>query len=428
METLETLFDLLKDSPGPYHAVQRAARVLTEAGFEGLSEGTPWELRPGGKYFVTRNQTSIIAWKQPAEKPACWHFTASHSDSPTWRIKTTGSAQNRYTRAEVEGYGGMIMSSWLDRPLSAAGRVMCRTEDGVEAKLVNLDRDLFVIPNQAIHVNRQVNTGYNFNAQEDLQPIIGSAQKDFKGVLAAAAGVQPEDILDMDLNLIVRDAPRVVGLEDEFFMAPRIDDLECCFTTLLGFLRSERQEGFWCMFDNEEVGSTTRQGAHGTFLPDVLNRCAAALGMTEDERLAALNNSLLLSCDNAHAVHPNHPEKYDREHWVEMNGGVVIKFSASERYTSTGLTASLMKLVCEKAGVPWQMFANRADQPGGGTLGNLLSEQLSIPMVDIGLAQLAMHSAVETAGTKDPDYMVRAVAQYFDTALTQTRDGVWKLN
>ena len=237
------------------------------------------------------------------------------------------------------------------------------------------------------------------------------------------------DILATDLVLCPRQAPVRIGPEGEFFQAPRIDDLGCAYATLEGFLSAKGTERFgqlYCLFDNEEVGSGTRQGAMSSFLPDVLTRIGEALGLSAQARRQALAGSLLLSADNGHAVHPNFPEKADPANRVYPNGGVVIKYSANQKYTTTGLTAGLFQAICQKAGVPVQVFANRADEPGGSTLGNLLGHQVSIPMVDIGMAQLAMHSAVETAGSRDPEYMARACAAFFQAEFTQTADGVYQ--
>ena len=328
-------------------------------------------------------------------------MTAAHSDSPTFYVKNDAlEGDKRYVRLAVEG------------------------------RLVYLDRDLLTIPSLAIHQQRDVNRGHDYNAQKDMQPLYAlGGGPSLTALLAEELGVDEGDILATDLVLCPRQAPVRIGPEGEFFQAPRIDDLGCAYATLEGFLSAKGTERFgqlYCLFDNEEVGSGTRQGAMSSFLPDVLTRIGEALGLSAQARRQALAGSLLLSADNGHAVHPNFPEKADPANRVYPNGGVVIKYSANQKYTTTGLTAGLFQAICQKAGVPVQVFANRADEPGGSTLGNLLGHQVSIPMVDIGMAQLAMHSAVETAGSRDPEYMARACAAFFQAEFTQTADGVYQ--
>lgn len=431
---MQDLFTFIDQSVSPYHSVQEAVCRLEKAGFIRREESDEWQIEPGGKYYVTRNQSSIIAFAVPAQKPQYYHLTASHSDSPTFRIKKSRMEGKDYARAEVEGYGGMIHSSWLDRPLGFAGRVMVRTPEGITAKLVAADKDIFVIPNLAIHFNREINKGYAYNPQVDLQPLYGGGDAELKDLIASGADVSSaEEVLDMDLVLTVRQKAGYLGVRNEFYTAPRIDDLACAYTTLAGFLaaldeteQNTEKVSLWCMFDNEEVGSGTRQGAMGSFLPEVMARLEQACGMTEEERIRARSKSLLVSADNAHALHPNHPGKSDPEFPVILNQGIVIKYNASQRYTTTGMTAAVFSELCRREGIPVQRFANRADSPGGSTLGNLLGHQFSIPMLDIGLPQLAMHSAVETAGCADAGYMIRAVKAFYESEICQVKDGEWK--
>ena len=430
---MRNLFAFLDRSVSPYHSVREAACRLEQAGFIKREESGEWQIEPGGRYYVTRNQSSIIAFVVQSQRPGYYHLTASHSDSPAFRIKKSRMEGKDYARAEVEGYGGMIHSSWLDRPLGLAGRIMVRTPEGVEAKLIAPDKDLFVIPNLAIHFNREINKGYAYNPQVDLQPLYGEGEADLMKWLVSEAGTaSAEEILDMDLLLTVRQKAGYIGLGDEYYTAPRIDDLACAYTTLAGFLaaldgteENAKKGSLWCMFDNEEVGSGTRQGAMGSFLPDVMTRLEQALGMTEEERIRARSKSLLISADNAHACHPNHPQKSDPEFPVILNKGIVVKYNASQRYTTTGMTAAVFSEMCRREEIPVQRFANRADLPGGSTLGNLLSRQFSVPMLDIGLPQLAMHSAVETAGCEDAEYMKRAIKAFYESEICQEKDGHW---
>ena len=429
--SVEGLFDFLNAGVSAFHSTAAAVKLLEENGYQNCPESAAWELVPGGRYYTTRNGSAVLAWRMPKGELTGWHVTASHSDSPTWRIKQLDGGKDAvFAKAETEGYGGMIMPTWLDRPLSVAGRILVRTENGIRSLLVHPDRALAVIPNLCIHFSHDLNNGMKYNPQVDLQPIFGEAGSTLRDALAGEAGVKAEDIVDADLVLCTREKAECVGLKGEYFMSGRIDDLECAYTTLWGFLQGRGEEegrgDMWVMFDNEEVGSGTRQGAMSSFLPDVLTRIGEALGLSAQARRQALAGSLLLSADNGHAVHPNFPEKADSANKVYPNGGVVIKYSANQKYTTTGLTAGLFQAICQKAGVPVQVFANRADEPGGSTLGNLLGHQVSIPMVDIGMAQLAMHSAVETAGSRDPEYMARACAAFFQAEFTQTADGVYQ--
>lgn len=438
-EMMRDYFEFLNESVSPFHAVEEAAKRLERQGFQKLEESGLWQLQKGGRYYTTRNQSSVIAFDVPEERPGCYHITASHSDSPTFRIKKNKAAGTYYARAEVEGYGGMIYSSWLDRPLTFAGRVVVRTADGLRTRLATADKDVFVIPNLSIHFNREVNKGYSYNPQIDLQPLYGSGSSDLRELIAECLGnSREEEIRDMDLVLAVRQKAGVLGVKDEFYLSPRIDDLGCAYTTLAGYLDSleytdsgARDIGcgnirIWAMFDNEEVGSGTRQGAMGDFLPAVLERIENQLGLSVEESRQIRSRSLLVSADNAHALHPNLPDKSDREFPIILNQGIVIKYNASQKYTTTGMTAAVFEEICRKKDIPVQHFANRADAPGGSTLGNLLSHQLSIPMLDIGLPQLAMHSAVETAGCEDVLYMKRAVQAFYESGVYQERDGEWK--
>lgn len=431
METLQNLMNYIAVSPSPFHAVQSAATLLEAAGFTRLEETALWQPEPGHGYYTTRNQSSLIAFRLPARPLESWRMTAAHSDSPTFRIKSGSlSGDSAYVRLETEGYGGMNCASWLDRPLTAAGRAAVAVPGGVESRLIYLDRDLLTIPSLAIHQQRDLNRGHEYNPQKDMQPLWGEGGAPSLTALAAEAlEVAETDILSTDLVLCPRQAPVVLGPQGEFFQAPRIDDLACAYATLEGFLRAPSLPAagqLWCLFDNEEVGSGTRQGALSSFLPDVLERLAEVLGLTAQQRRQALAGSLLLSADNGHAVHPNFTEKADPENRVYPNEGVVIKLNASQKYTTTGLTAALFRRICDRAGVPVQIFANRADEPGGSTLGNLLARQVSVPMVDIGLAQLSMHAAVETAGSRDPAWMSQACAAFFASDFVQSSDGCYQ--
>lgn len=416
------LFEYIAASPTAYHACAHTAEILTDNDFTELFESEKWALEVGKGYFVRRNGSSVIAFKIPKGDFGGFMIAASHADSPCLKIKENPEiADKHYVKLSVETYGGMIYSTWLDRPLSVAGRVTVKTEKGIEIRLVDTKDPIALIPNVAIHMNRSANSGMNYNAAVDLIPLYeGGEKKDiFKGLIAKAAGVSVEDIVTTDLFLY---NPQNGYEWGDFISAPRLDDLQCAFSSLEAFLGAKDGSGLpvCAIFDNEEVGSQTKQGAASTFLYDVLSRIAKALG--EDYcRLVA--NSFMLSCDNAHASHPNHPEFSDRNHTVWMNEGVVIKYNANQKYTSDAVSAAIFKLIAEKAGVPTQYYANRADMGGGSTLGNIANTQVSLNTVDIGLAQLAMHSSFETAGSKDTEYMVRALTEFYSSSLKATAAG-----
>ena len=419
----QALFSYIAACPTAFQTAAHTAALLEAEGYRPLRETEEWMLEPGGRYYVTRNGSSLIAFRLPKGRPVGFMMTAAHGDSPTFKIKENAelTGENE-TRLSVEGYGGMLCASWMDRPLSVAGRTMVRTENGVAMRLIDLHDDLALIPNVAIHMNRDANNGAKYNFAVDMQPLYGE-KGGFRRRIAEAAGVAEEDLLTHDLFLY---NPQP-GVEwGGYISAPRLDDLQCAFASLQGFLTAGESQSaaVYCLFDNEEVGSQTKQGAASTFLRETLERICDALGLTLRTMAAG---SFLLSCDNAHAVHPNHPEYADKNHAVRMNGGVVIKYNASQRYTTDAVSAALFQTVCEAAGVPFQRYANRPDMAGGSTLGSIANTQVSLNMADIGLAQLAMHSAFETAGAEDTAHMVQALKTFFGMTLRTGGDGTYQL-
>lgn len=428
-EYVDELFQFIKNSPSCFHAIDTIKKELLANGFEELSENKAWSLTPGKQYFVTRNLSSVIAFKLPENGFTSFHIVASHSDSPTFKIKEGAEIEvcSKYIQLNTEGYGGMISSTWFDRPLSIAGRILVRDGDGVKTVLLNIDRDLVMIPNLAIHLNREINNGYKYNAQVDMLPLFGdiSAKGGFKALIAKEAGVAPEDVLGSDLFLYNRMEGTCWGANNEFISCPKLDDLECSFTSLKAFLAggSTSSASVYCVFDNEEVGSGTKQGAKSTFLTDVLHRINRALGRSDEEYHTTIASSFMLSADNAHALHPNQPSKYDPTNRVYMNEGIVIKHSANQKYCTDSVSAAIFKNICGKAQVPCQEFANRSDMVGGSTLGNLSNAQVSLNAVDIGVAQLAMHSCYETAGAKDVATMVNGITAFYNTTVEAVTDG-----
>ena len=429
---LKELSLFLETSPSCFHAIDNIKNILFGEQFTQLHEYKKWKLNNGSRYFVTRNDSSIIAFTVPDREMAGMRIIASHSDSPAFKVKENPELETdgQYIRLNVERYGGMLCAPWLDRPLSVAGRVIVETENGPKTRLVNLDRDLCVIPNVAIHFNREINKGYAYNPQVDLLPLFagaaGEEQEDgaekavtLAGLCAQELGIEEEKILASDLFLYNREKGRRMGAKGEFIGSPRLDDLQCAFGVLEGFLQAGQDDvetgccAVYALFDNEEIGSGTKQGADSTFLSDVLDCVCDALGISGAKKRDILSESFLLSADNAHGVHPNHPEKSDPTNRPYLNGGIVLKFQGSQKYTTDAWSAAQVRSLCKKAGVPCQNFANRADIAGGSTLGNISSAHVSIPAADIGLAQLAMHSAFETAGALDTWYLIALCREYY---------------
>lgn len=428
-ELVQDLCTFLDESPSPWHGADSARRRLEAAGYIRLQETEHWHFA-AGKYYVMRGGSAIVAFRIPASPVHGWKIALAHSDSPAWRVKgLDGQPAAGYTRLPVEGYGGMIRYSWLDRPLGLAGRAVVRRGDVIETRLVNLAEDLLIIPSLAIHMQRDVNTGHNFNPAVDLQPLYGpEGALPLRSLLAQRLDVAPDDLLAADLNLVPRQKAVRLGPEGEYLAAPRIDDLECAWATLLGFLSGpEDSPAAWCLLDHEEVGSGSRQGAQSDFVQAVLTRAILAQGGDAQHAAQAVAGSFALSADNAHARHPNFPEVSDKTANVVLNGGVVLKYAASQKYTTDGLTGAVFTELMRRADIPVQVYTNRADQPGGSTLGNLLTHTTCVPMVDIGAAQLAMHSAVETTGAKDAAYLAGACKAFYCSDLHCVREGVYSL-
>lgn len=420
----EELLTFLDQSPSMFHMIANIAEQLEAAGFRRLEEGDRWNLEPEERYYVTRNDSSLIAFHLGKDlEDYGFQIAASHSDFPTFKLKerSTLSVREQYIQLNTEGYGGMICSSWLDRPLSIAGRVLVKNGDGFERKLLQVDRDLVLIPSVAIHMNRKINEGIAYNKQVDMLPLFGGAgtRADLEEIIAEELGVEPESIYGKDLYLYNRMKGTVWGARNEFLSAQHLDDGQCAYATLQGFLKGSPSHSVnvYACFDNEEVGSGTKQGAGSTFLYDVLRRINGGLNKSEEDYYRAVAKSFMVSADNAHAVHPNHPEKTDVENCVYMNQGIVIKSHAGQKYTSDAVSTALFRGICEKAGVPVQYFANRSDETGGSTLGNISSGKVSLNAVDIGLPQLAMHAAYETAGVRDTQYLAEAMETFFRLGL-----------
>ena len=474
-KTVQKLFTFIEESPSQYHAIDTMKKHLEEAGYERLLESEDWKLKAGGKYYVIRSGSSIIAFRIPAEDYRGFQIVASHSDSPSFKIKTNPeiNVEDQYVKLNVEKYGGMLCAPWFDRPLSVAGRLVVKENGKLVTKLVNVDRDLLLIPNLAIHMNREANKGYDYNIQKDMLPLYGcgEAKGSFMKQIAEAANVEEDAILASDLFLYNRMKGSIWGADEEFISSPKLDDLQCAFSSMEAFLQSDRKNQIdaesqfntcddkntgsiqsgqteeymtsenaqsevneknvingrsipvHCVFDNEEVGSGTKQGAASTFLADTLIRINHAMGRDEATYRQSIANSFMLSADNAHGVHPNHTDKACPTNRPYPGNGVVIKYSANQKYTTDAVSAAVFEEICDRANVPYQVYVNRSDILGGSTLGNISATQVPVNTVDIGLAQLAMHSPYETGSVKDTDYMIRAMKTFFESSVRQTEDG-----
>lgn len=431
---VKQLFKFIENSPSCFHAIKTITEELKNEGFVEIKEKDTWQIEQGKKYYVTRNLSSVIAFKIPQNDFKSFHIVASHSDSPTFKIKENAEIEvnNKYVKLNTEKYGGMICSTWFDRPLSIAGRILVKENNAVKTHLVNIDKDLVIIPNLAIHMNREVNDGYTYNAQIDMLPLYGdnSSKGSLMKTIAKEAEVEEESILGTDLFLYNRMNGTKIGSNEEYISSPRLDDLECAFTSLSAFLseNTSNSASVYCVFDNEEVGSGTKQGADSTFLYDVLRRINISLGKTEEDYYRLISSSFMVSADNAHALHPNYTDKSDLTNKVYMNDGIVIKYNANQKYTTDAVSASIFKTICDSVDVPYQTFTNRSDILGGSTLGNISNAHVSLNTIDIGLAQLAMHSTYETAGAKDVTYMIDAIKAFYNTSIEQVEDGQYIVN
>ena len=421
---VETLLDLIHRTPTAWHAAENVKEILCKSGYSVLLQSDP-DAVGAGDWFTVRNGTGLVAFRIPEivdPTTVCFRISAVHGDSPCFRLKPNAQLKGATTRLNTELYGGGIYATWMDVGLGLAGRVMVRTADGLKAKLIYIDRPVAVIPNTAPHL-RPMNEGLTLDPKCDLIPLFGDGEADLNRLLAEELQVSASDVVGWDLSLVSCDKGFVFRQKGEFMTSPRLDDLECVYTCLSGFLAAKCPENVipvFALFDNEETGSLSFSGAAGTLLKDALARILP----DEAVRQSALARSFLVSADNAHALHPNHPELYDGQNAPVMNGGVVVKYNASQRYMSDGFSGAVFTEICNRAAVPVQVFANRSDKRGGSTLGNLSEAQVPIRGVDIGAAQLAMHSARETAGSLDVAHLSNALKAFYQADFTLSDDGV----
>jgi aspartyl aminopeptidase len=413
----QNLIDFINKSYSPFHVIENAKKMLQKAGFVELKENERFSIKRGGRYYVTRNDSSLISFKIPQSFTG-YSVIASHTDSPTFKVKVNPEVvkEDKYTTLNVEGYGGMLCGPWFDRPLSIAGRVFIESDTGIERKLVNFDKDLVSIVNLAIHQNREANTGYKYSKQKDLLPLfgLGSKKGELNNLIAKELDVEPSSILDSDLFLYNRMNGTIWGVDDELFSTPKLDDLGCVYASIRAIINEGpiNTISMITLFDNEEVGSGTKQGALGDFLTTTIDRISYGLDLDIEMQSIMKANSFMVSADNGHALHPNYMEKSDIVNHPVPGEGILIKYSANQKYTTDAQSAATFKKILIDNKIPYQEFVNNSDVPGGSTLGNLSNQKYSMNTVDIGCAQLAMHSPYETGGTKDSFYLIQGMSAF----------------
>lgn len=424
---INDLMAFIDSSPTCYQATNTIIEKLAASGFTKLEKESDWKLEKNGKYFIANNDSAVIAFRigNTSKNELKFHLIGSHSDSPTFRIKPSSEmpVKDSYIKLNTEVYGGPIFSTWFDRPLSIAGRVFLRGDNPYEPilKLINIDRDLLIIPNLAIHMNREINSGYSYNAQVDTLPLLAMINEELEkeniliNLLSKELGVDKDEILDFDLYLYAREKAGLVGLNNEFISAGRLDNLAMAHASLAALIDSSESESTNVVIvtDNEEVGSMTRQGADSPMIADTLMRIVLSLTGEVQDYYKALSRSFMISSDMAHALHPNHSEKSDPTVYPVLNGGPAIKIAASKSYTSDAYSISVYKELCKNAGVPVQEFTNRSDSRGGSTIGPITSKHLDIASVDIGNPTLAMHSVRELAGVDDHYFVYKSFLEFY---------------
>lgn len=418
---IQDLLTFLDESPSAFQASLAIKTRLVAAGFGELDETKSWKLSPGGKYFIRRADTAIIAFVVGSSPltDAGFQIAASHIDSPALKLKPeTVKTEKGVTRVGVEVYGGPIISTWLDREMGIAGRVSIQTDEGIKSLPLNINCPIAIIPNAAIHMNREINSGFQYNKQTHLQAIMATGSDAGNPLLAAVAthlDMSVESIREMELYLYDLANASLAGTDDSLLISGRLDNLAMTHAILAAILETDNPQGtsVAAFFDHEEIGSTTMQGADSSLLGELLERIGMALKLSREEQIRALRSSFAISADMAHAFHPAYPEKYDPNYSPLMNGGPVIKINGNYRYTSTSQSSLRFIDLCEKAGVPYQKFMVRSDMPCGSTVGPTMSATLGIEAVDIGNPMWAMHSVRETCGTCDHKFLIKVLKQYY---------------
>lgn len=427
IEKAQELIDFIYDSPTAFHAVDSTIKVLRSSGFKEIKEEDLWKLEKGGKYFVTKNQSALIAFvigNGNLEEEG-FRVVGAHTDSPGFKIKPNPDmeVEGAYVKLNTEVYGGPILNTWMDRPLSLAGRVALKGANpfSPEIRLINIKRPIMIIPNLAIHMNRNVNAGVELNRQKDVLPLLSLVNERLeKGkylikTISEELGVKEEDILDFDLYLYEFEKGSIIGLNNEFISSGRLDDLSMVYGGIKALSESEVGKAVNVMvcFDNEEVGSTTKQGADSPMLSGTLERIAISLGKNREDYYRAIAKSFIISCDLGHALHPNYGEKSDPVNRPVINKGPIIKTSANQSYTSDSFSNAVYKSICDRIGVPLQVFVNRSDERGGSTIGPISSSQVNMASIDMGLAVLSMHSIRELGGVKDYVYALDSFKEFY---------------
>ena len=424
----DSLIDFLNDSPVNFLAAKTITGMLDDAGFSRLDPSDPWELLPGGKHYVVNNGSAVFAFVVGTGGPTSgFKIISAHSDSPGFRIKPHAEmlSDGNIVKLNTEVYGGPILYTWFDRPLSIAGRVILRSANPLrpESRTVHFRRPLLTIPHLAIHFNRAVNEGNPLSKQKDMLPVIGIVNSALErdnlllNLVAEELDVDPSQILDFDLSLYDTTPACRLGLNDEFISAGRLDDLMMAHAAVTALLESDdmAMTRVAAIFDNEETGSGTKQGAASPVLDHILRRISSiAFGANEEDYFRAIDNSFMISADNGHALHPNYPEKQDPTNHPTLGAGPIIKINANCKYMTDADSAAVFRTICEQAEVPVQYFVNHSDVAGGSTLGNILTSQIDLRGVDMGAAIWAMHSVRETASVADHDYIIRAFTQFYN--------------
>ena len=411
---MNNLLTLLENSKTPYHTICQAKQILKDNDFIELDEKKPFIISKNKKYYVTRNDSALIAFTT-GKTTKGFNIVASHTDSPCFKVKFGKNSHSAgVEKIPVEQYGGGLRYTWFDRPLKLCGRLCGEVDGGVKSQLFESNEN-FVIPSVAIHYRRNTNDSFAVNVQTDCPALfaLGSGGESLKNYLTSQFS---GTLLDCDIFLVCDQKPFTFGVNNEFICSPRIDNLTSCFASLEALIASENDDfiNICYLADNEEVGSRTKQGAGSKFLIDVMQRASSSLGYSSEEFMTALANSFLVSCDNAHAIHPNHPELSDMTDSVTLGSGIVIKHHGNQNYTTDGLSSAKFKSILNKSEIPYCDFYMRSDMPCGGTLGAISSSQVSIPSIDIGIAQLAMHSASETLALKDYLTMCDGLTAFFN--------------
>lgn len=428
LKLAQELIDFIHESPSPFHVVENMSLLLDQAGFQHIDLKDAWELKKGGKYYTTRNGSALFAFIIGTGNPETQGFRiiSAHSDSPGFKIKPSPEivVENHFIKLNTEVYGGPILMSWLDRPLTIAGRVILKSKNPFvpNQKLINFKRPLVVIPNLAIHLNRSINEGVELNKQKDMLPLLGIINDQLEKenyllkLIAEELKTPIDDILDFDLSLAETDKGCLFGANNEFISSAKLDDLAMVHAGLTALLNSSSAQTtkFLCIFDNEEVGSLSKQGAGAPILKHILERIFEKLGKSKEDYQRAIYQSFMISADMAHSVHPNSPEKHDPIVHPLINKGPVIKIHAGQKYTTDADSSAVYEQICKMAGVPVQQFVNRSDMLGGSTLGNISTGHVDIRTVDMGNPMLAMHSMRETAGVLDHSYAIRSFEMFYN--------------